>query len=311
MATLSASNPLPWDDNDRTWGDQALAVYRKFSTLNMGLFPYRYAAAQQSAKTGMPIMRALVLDYQDDQLARQARNEYLFGPDLLVAPIVDQGMQRIVYLPQGEWLDYWTGKALVGGRVILVEAAIDSIPLYVRQGAILPKIPADVMTFVPASDSGNKTLRTLDNRRVYELYGAASDAPATIIDFEGRALVHSANSLTITGDSTAHITVRWRFQKIASATVDGVAAKLQSDDLGPIHRVRLPQAGRDRLAISTAKPPRHIARRIRRPAAQHSGSLDTPASLPPPHIAAQPPRNSAGPPHIPHRAARLRPVFPP
>jgi alpha-D-xyloside xylohydrolase len=82
MELNSTSNLLPWDH-----GDQALAVYRKFSTLHMSLFPYRYAAAQEAAKTGMPIVRGLVLEHQEDPQARTARYEYMFGPDLLVAPI--------------------------------------------------------------------------------------------------------------------------------------------------------------------------------------------------------------------------------
>ena len=224
MATTS--NVPPWG-----WGDAALAVYRKFSTLHMSLFPYRYAAAQEGAKTGMPMMRALVLQYQDDVAARQARNEYLFGPDLLVAPIADEGTQRAVYLPPGEWLDYWTGEALVGGRVVVADAAVDSMPLYVRQGAILPKIPDDVMTLVPAAEIGDKTLKALDERRVYEMYGSAT-TPTSITDFEGRTLVRSGDSLTIAGDAAAHVILRWRFQKIASVTVDGVAARVETDALG-------------------------------------------------------------------------------
>jgi len=97
MLTAPPPGRMPWD-----YGDEALAVYRKFSTLHMALFPYRYAAAQQAMKTGMPIMRALALIDQDDGKARVARFEYLFGPDMLVAPIVDEGVQRTVYLPAGE-----------------------------------------------------------------------------------------------------------------------------------------------------------------------------------------------------------------
>ena len=114
METLSNANLLPWDYSDETWGGQALAVYRKFSTLHMSLFPYRYAAAQGAAKTGMPIMRALVLEHQDDEQARLARNEYLFGPDLLAAPIVDEGTQRTVYLPRGPVAGLLDGQAVPG-----------------------------------------------------------------------------------------------------------------------------------------------------------------------------------------------------
>ena len=228
MEIISTANLLPWD-----YGDEALRVYRKFSTLHMGLFPYRYAAAQVAAKTGMPIMRALVLDYQDDQQARSARNEYLFGPDLLVAPVVDEGTQRVVYLPAGDWVDYWSGAEITGGKTIVAEAAIDNIPLYVKRGAVLPKLPDDVMTLVPAAESGNKTVKTMDDRRVYEVVGSAVAAATTTVDFEGRTVVRSANSLTITGDAKAHVIVRWRFGKVQSATVDGAAVKVQNDAAGP------------------------------------------------------------------------------
>ena len=228
MEIISTANRLPWD-----YGDEALAVYRKFSTLHMSLFPYRYAAAQQAAKTGMPIMRALVLDYQDDEQARTARNEYMFGPDLLVAPIVDEGTQQTLYLPAGEWVDYWSGATLAGGKTITADAAIDSLPLYVKRGAVLPKLPEDVMTLVPAAESDNKTVKTMDDRRVYEVIGEAAQSPSTTVDFDGRTITRSGNTLTITGDAKAHLIVRWRFGKVQSATVNGAAVKVQSDAGGP------------------------------------------------------------------------------
>ena len=111
--------------NGPAGGHEALDVYRKYAVLNMSLFPYRYAAAQEAAKTGMPMMRALALLYQDDARARAAKDEYLFGPDFLVAPVIDEGTQRAVYLPAGEWVDYWTGAEIAGGKVVVVEAPLD------------------------------------------------------------------------------------------------------------------------------------------------------------------------------------------
>ena len=85
--------------------------------LHMSLFPYRYAAAQAGGEApGMPIMRALVLDYQDDARARTVKDEYLFGPDLLVAPVIDENTSRAVYLPAGDWLNLFTGEAVTGGE---------------------------------------------------------------------------------------------------------------------------------------------------------------------------------------------------
>jgi len=227
MEVISTANLLPWD-----YGDQALGVYRKFSTLHMSLFPYRYAAAQQAAKTGMPFMRALVLEYQDDEQARVARNEYMFGPDLLVAPVVDEGTQRVVYLPAGDWIDYWSGAEIAGGNTIVADAAVDSIPLYVKRGAVLPKLPEDVMTLVPEAESGNKTVKTMDDRRVYEVVGSAASFPTTTVDFEGRRVVRSGDTLTLTGEAKAHVTVRWRFGKPRTVTVNGAAVKVKTDAAG-------------------------------------------------------------------------------
>jgi hypothetical protein len=96
MELLGTSNLDPWG-----YGDEAVKSYRKYAVLHMRLFPYRYAAAQEAARTGIPIMRALVLEDQNDQRAREAKDEYLFGPDLLAAPVIDEGTSRAVYLPRG------------------------------------------------------------------------------------------------------------------------------------------------------------------------------------------------------------------
>jgi alpha-D-xyloside xylohydrolase len=231
MEILSQANTQPWNWDAKTGGTQALDVYRKFAVLHMSLFPYRYAAAQESAKTGMPIMRALPLLYQDDPVARVAQAEYLFGPDLLVAPVVDENTRRPVYLPAGDWVDYWTGTAVKGGSTVVVDVPVDKIAVWVRAGAVIPKIPEDVMTLVPQSESGNTTVKSLDDRRVYEINDDGGGS-ATMTDFEGRSVVRSGRSLKITGDSVAHMMVRWRFGKPKSVTVNGAEAKLVEDATG-------------------------------------------------------------------------------
>ena len=225
MEIMSEKNLGPW-----SYGDQALATYRKFAVLHMSLFPYRYAAAQEASKTGMPIMRALVLNYQNDERARVAKDEYLFGPDLLVAPIVDENTRRVVYLPEGDWVDYWTGAHVGGGKSVIVDMPVDSIALYGRAGAVIPKIPEDVMTLVPQSESGNRSVKAMDDRRIYELLDGPSGAAIT--DFEGRKVERGANSLNITGDSAAHIIVRWRAGPPSRVTVNGAAVKVNTGDGG-------------------------------------------------------------------------------
>jgi alpha-D-xyloside xylohydrolase len=228
MEILSQTNQQPWNWDEKTGGTRALDVYRKYVTLHMSLFPYRYAAAQEAVKTGMPIMRALVLTNQNDDRARMAKDEYMFGPDFLVAPVLDENPLRIVYLPEGDWVDYWTGARITGGRSLPVDAPVDVLPLYVRAGAVIPKIPEDVMTLVPQSESGNNKVKSLDDRRVYELIGGAGAADASLTDFEGRKLSRGVNSLKISGDSAAHVILRWRFGKVNTVTVNGSPVKVQN-----------------------------------------------------------------------------------
>jgi alpha-D-xyloside xylohydrolase len=239
MELLGTSNRGAWD-----YGDAALKNYRKYAVLFMSLFPYRYAAAQEAAKTGMPIMRALVLQYQDDRRAREAKDEYLFGPDLLAAPVIDENTSRPVYLPPGEWIDYWSGKHLAGGDVLIADAPLDVLPLYARAGAIIPKIPEDVMTLVPAAESGNKAIKSLDDRRVYEILPDDSQS-VTITDFEGRRLSRTAHSLNIDGKA-ARVTVRWRFDPVTAVTVGGAALELHADAAG--HYVEFNHTGRSTVS---------------------------------------------------------------
>lgn len=229
MEVMSEANISPWNFDSKEGGTKALDTYRKYSILHMSLFPYRYAAAQEATRTGMPIMRALVLNNQDDPLARIRKDEYLFGPDLLVAPIIDENLSRTVYLPKNSpiWLDLWTGLPFPGGTTLVAQAPLDTIPVYVRAGAVLPKIPEDIMTLVPASESGNSTLKTLDDRRIYEIIGASPEA-LTTRDFEGREIVHTGDSLKISGTARAHVILRWKFATIHSATVNGNTLQLQN-----------------------------------------------------------------------------------
>lgn len=224
MEVHSAINLGPWD-----YGPRALDIFRTYSRLHMSLFPYRYAAAQEASRNGMPIMRALVLLHPRDASARQATDEYYFGPDLLVAPVVTAGTQRSVYLPEGDWLDYWTGARHTGPTNLVVDVPLDRIPLYVRAGAIIPRIPDDVMTLAPWTGAGAAPVKTLDDRRVYEIYpGQARE----LRDFEGRRLdlraEGSHKTLHLSG-ARARVTIRWRFQHPNHATLDGRPVTIRTE----------------------------------------------------------------------------------
>ncbi len=122
-------------------------ICRKYLELRYRLMPYIYTLARETHDTGVPMIRPLWLHYADDRKAIENSNEYLWGRDLLVAPVVEKAAtSRKLYLPQGVWYDFWTGAALEGGREIEREVDLETTPLYVRQGAILPMGPVKQFT---------------------------------------------------------------------------------------------------------------------------------------------------------------------
>ena len=163
----------PGDDSVRAqvWDDDVRPVWRKYAKLRTQLYPYIWAAANEYRATGMPIMRHLSLAYPNDPAiySSEAEYEFLFGPDLLVAPVVEQGATtRTLYLPPGEWIDFWsatsydeaTGRfdavpgvpVLAGGRVITVDAPLGRIPLFVRADTCLTLLPPAVDTLAEHGD---------------------------------------------------------------------------------------------------------------------------------------------------------------
>ena len=129
------------------------AAFRSYAQLHQALFPYLYAAAHTAHLTGMPIVRHLFLAYPQDPRVYGLDDEYLLGPDLLVAPVIVHGAtSKRVYLPDGTWIDYWSGAQYNGGRVVTVAAPIDRIPIFVRGGALLPTLADPGDTLAPATD---------------------------------------------------------------------------------------------------------------------------------------------------------------
>jgi alpha-glucosidase (family GH31 glycosyl hydrolase) len=95
----------------------------------------------------MPIMRALWLHYPDDAVAVARGDEYLWGRDLLIAPVVEKGgTTRRVYLPKGDWYDFWTNERVAGGREVERGVDLVTLPIYVRAGAIIPMGPVKQYT---------------------------------------------------------------------------------------------------------------------------------------------------------------------
>ena len=124
----------PW-----LFGEETLAVNKKYIELRYRLLPYFYDLFWECEEKGLPPVRPLALHYERDEEVRDMNGEFLLGERVLVAPVVEQGVDRkLVYLPRGEWYDYWTKEKKTGGCWFVTEAPIDVCPLYVRAGSVLP-----------------------------------------------------------------------------------------------------------------------------------------------------------------------------
>jgi alpha-glucosidase (family GH31 glycosyl hydrolase) len=140
-------------DPSELHNSQVEPICRKYLELRYRLLPYIYSAVREGTVTGLPIMRALWLHHPDDPKAVGRDDEYLWGRDLLVAPVTEKGpTARQIYLPRGVWYDFWTRERKEGGREITREVDLETMPLYVRAGTILPFGPVKQHTGEASTD---------------------------------------------------------------------------------------------------------------------------------------------------------------
>jgi alpha-glucosidase (family GH31 glycosyl hydrolase) len=160
----------PWN-----YGEKALKIFRKFDNLRYSLVPYVYSSYFQMYQSGIPIMRAMVMQWPDDKNTWSIDDQYMFGDNIMVCPVLTKGAStRIVYFPKGDWYDFWSGEEIEGGQYKLVETPIEEMPLYVKAGGILPRQPemeyigektVDPLTLqIFPGDSGSFTLFEDDGR---------------------------------------------------------------------------------------------------------------------------------------------------
>jgi len=128
-------------------------ICRKYLELRYRLLPYLYTAVRESHDTGMPIMRALWLHHAGEEAAVARGDEYLWGRDLLVAPVVEKGAtSRRLYLPRGSWFDYWTEQRVEGGHEIDRAVDLATMPLYARAGSVIPMGPIKQYVSEPSDE---------------------------------------------------------------------------------------------------------------------------------------------------------------
>lgn len=183
------------NERAQVWDPDVQPTWRKLSKLRTQLFPYLWAAAQEYQATGMPMIRHLGLAFPDDPnvYSPQAEHEFMFGPDLLVAPVVEQGAStRTLYLPPGEWVNFWnavryepeTGSFVPragatveeGGKLVTVDAPLDEIPTFVRAGTCLTLLPPDTDTLAEVGTMAG-LVHLSDTAGRWRALGFAADCP--------------------------------------------------------------------------------------------------------------------------------------
>ena len=121
------------------WSEKTQEIVRNYMKLRYAMLPYNYTLAWQNATTGSPLMRPLFYEYQDDTTARNIENEYLWGDNLLVAPVIQKGLtSRSIYFPEGSWYDFQTGMEYTGNTRTDFPLNIENIPVFAKAGSFIP-----------------------------------------------------------------------------------------------------------------------------------------------------------------------------
>jgi alpha-D-xyloside xylohydrolase len=205
---------VPW-----AFDEEAVDVLRKFTKLKATLMPYLYQAARTAHLEGVPMMRAMVVEFPDDPACTYLDRQYLMGSDLLVAPVFSAGGKVEYYVPDGEWTHYLTGETVSGPRWVREEHGFDSVPLLVRPGAVLPVGAVDDRPEYDYADG--VTLH---------VYGLADGATVTTEVPTVGGDVACVFTTTRRGE-TVYVTVdnapaRWRVQLAGSSPVETTGSSL-------------------------------------------------------------------------------------
>lgn len=181
---------LPW-----AHGPEVEAICKRYLELRMRLLPYIYTLAWAAHTRGQPIMRPLAFQYPADPNVWELGSQYLFGPDLLVAPVTQAGASHwSVYLPEGSWYDYWTSEQHQGGRAVSVAVPLDTVPLFARGGSIIPLGPA-------MQHTGE---RPLDNLTLLVYPGAPGQSGSlTLYEDDGVSQAHQSGEHALTAVTSA------------------------------------------------------------------------------------------------------------
>jgi len=197
------------------WDANTKSILLNYDNLRYRLLPYIYSLAWKVTNEAYTMMRALAFDFRTDAVVNDIQDQYMFGPAFLVNPVTAQAGTRKVYLPKSTiWYNFWTGETLVGGQTIVAPAPIETIPLYVKAGSIIPmgpfmqyatEKPADTLELrVYRGEDGQFTLYEDENDNYNYEQGHYSVIPITYHD-SSRKLIIGTRQGTFTGMSPNRI----------------------------------------------------------------------------------------------------------
>jgi len=258
---IAAGKQYPW-----SYGQAALDNYKAYAQLHTTLFPYLYTAARQATVDGIPPIRPLPLVAAGDAIAATIGDEYLLGDALLIAPVIAQATTtRSVYLPAGGWYDYWTNAHVAGGQTITWTGAdATQTPIFVRDGAIVPRLPAGVQSLVDASytsdvatsDGSLSVLIYPSPSSDYTLYDGTAVTCQATTTMTTIGVTSSARAIAFDVFSTAHPTgVTRDGAKLPEVAPDALADDTWTYD-GQLVKIQLAHvAGTSQLVLSGTSEP--------------------------------------------------------
>jgi alpha-glucosidase len=244
-----------------SFGDVIGQHVRTAVELRYRLLPYLYACFLRASETGAPVQRPLVFDHQYDGTVRDLDDEYLLGPDLLVAPVIEPGVTaRQVYLPAGDWYDWHTDDLVGGSRFLTAATPMDQIPIFARGGSVIPmwsEAPAsttgyhpsvlELHLFVPVADGSHHSMLQEDDGLTFAALSGARFRTDFEVARSGQTVVLRA---TVSGDGYPEF-ARERFVLVLHGAAPEVVRVDGADVTGVDGRFELENTGTDFTAVFT------------------------------------------------------------
>ena len=222
------------------WSDKTQEIVRNYMKLRYAMLPYNYTLAYQNATAGLPLMRPLFYQFPDDTAASKAENQYMWGENLMVAPVIEKGKQtQSIYFPKGQWFDFHTGVEYTGKKRIDFPLNIENIPVFAKAGSFIPMTkpltttdqysggdyvvryyPYGKSTFLQFEDNGLDSKSLSEGKYELITYKGSQEANKTTIEisktgsWEGMPDSRSMKLQIRTAKKTARIMVNGKAVKI-------------------------------------------------------------------------------------------------